>query len=160
MVNRPKQIGTWGESATLKKVLPYFPRAHRLVLAGQADKGDVFCTEDFIIEVKAGAQTRQVGDATLTKWLGEARQEAVNSGSQWWALVLQRHGYGKDNAHRWWAYVPLQQLITWTQNAGFGIERKSAWRFTDIPVRMELQELLQLMAEAGQTEATPIPDAA
>lgn len=153
MVNKPKSIGTWGETGTLRKVLPYFPRAHRLVLAGQADKGDVFCTEDFIIEVKAGKQTRQFGDVKLTEWLGEADREAFNSKAKWWALVVQRHGYGQPNAHRWWAYVPLTQLTFWSVGT-------SAFDVTDVIVRLELGELLALMGEAGVTEAIPEPDAA
>lgn len=147
MVNRPKQIGTAGETAVRKIVTPYFPDAHRLVLAGHADEGDIWLSKRFILEVKAGAQTRQIGDAQLAKWMVEANVEAANAGVDMGFLVVQRAGFGAPNAHRWWIYLTLGQLTVLASERGHRLRRSAS-----APVRMELGHFLVLLDERDLTE--------
>jgi len=149
MVNKPKAIGTAAETAVLKVVKPYFPDAHRLVLAGQQDQGDIRLSDRFILEVKGGRQTMQIGDKMLDKWLNEANVEAVHSGVDFGFLVTQRAGVGAPNAHRWWAWLTVGQLVT-VMNGGnpmfatFGVATE--------PVRLELGVLLKILLGAGLAE--------
>lgn len=147
MVNRPKQIGTAGETAVRKIVTPYFPDAHRLVLAGHADEGDIWLSKRFILEVKAGAQTKQIGDKKLSAWMAEAQVEATNSGVDAGFLVVQRAGFGAPNAHRWWVYLTAGQLA-WIITTRARALRRSA----RAPVRMELGHFLTLLDEQDLTE--------
>jgi hypothetical protein len=155
MTNRPKDIGTRAETAVLRQILPYFPAAERLALKGKADEGDIGHTGDFIFEVKGGKQTEQVGDAQLTAWMGEAVTEAANRDVGFGVLVLQRKGYGLPRARRWWVWISGGDLAEimggcWLP-PGF------------VPVRMELGDFLDLLADQGYTpghepgEGTALP---
>jgi len=88
MVNRPKQIGTAAETAVTRACLPYFPDAERRALHGDADQGDIKLNRDWIVEVKGGKQTIQVGDKQMTKWVNELWAEIGHSGAQYGFLVL------------------------------------------------------------------------
>lgn len=143
MVNRPKDIGTRAESAVLKQILPYYPTAERLALKGAADEGDIGHCGDFIFEVKGGKQTEKVGDAQLGAWMGEAIVEAANRSVGYGVLVLQRKGFGVGRARRWWVWLPAGDLAEimgghWLP-PGF------------VPVRMELGDFLELLADQGYT---------
>lgn len=144
MVNKPKAIGTFAESATLRVVEQFFPDAQREVQHGSADRGDITRCGDFIFEVKGGKQTRQFGDQQLQDWMLEARTEAENYGVKYGVLVTQRAGYGKERAYRWWVYVDL---------AAFS-ELVGGYYFTDqvIPLRLELWDFLQMLADRGHTQ--------
>jgi hypothetical protein len=152
MTNKPKAIGTAAESAVLKICLPYFPDAHRLVLAGQQDQGDIRLNRDWIVEVKGGAQTAQVGDKKLAGWVDELYAEIVHAGAANGFLVLQRAGFGKPNADRWWAYISLGCLV------GMQTGEHIHSDIFDIMVRVELGQLLTVMLLARKTDA--VPDAA
>lgn len=143
MANRPKEIGTWGETAALKQIRPYFPAAERLSLKGAADEGDIGHCGDFIFEVKAGKQTKQVGDVLLAKWMTEAIEEAGRRSVGFGALIVQRHGFGAPRARRWWVYVTGGDLAEIMGGAWMPA------RFT--PVRMELGDFLDLLADQGYT---------
>lgn len=153
MVNRPKQIGTAAETAVLKIVKPYFPDAHRLVLAGKADQGDIRLNNRFILEVKGGKQAQQIGDVQLAKWMTEANVEAVHASVDWGILVTQRAGVGAPNAHRWWAWLTVGQITTFGSGYGHALGPVAS-----APVRLELGALLAILVETGMTDA--IPDAA
>jgi hypothetical protein len=152
MVNKSKGIGTMGERYTLRTCLPYYPKAHRLVLAGNKDQGDIRLNQEFIVEGKAGAQTRQFGDKTFIKWVSELYVEMGHSSARFGFLTIQRHGYGEANAHRWWSYIPLGQLTMLTTGCQLLPD------VYDTMVRLELGELLNILAAHGHTDA--VPDAA
>lgn len=152
MANRPKQIGTAAETAVLKIVKPYFPDAHRLVLVGQQDRGDIRLNRDWIVEVKGGKQTLQVGDKKLDGWTTELYNEIIHAGATSGFLVLQRAGFGAQNAHRWWAYISLGRLTE--MHTGDQIHPD----LYGLMVRLELGQLLTVMLLARQTDA--VPDAA
>ena len=154
MTNRPKAIGTFAETAVRNQVLPYFPTAERLSLKGADDEGDIGHCGDFIFEVKGGKQCHQIGDAKLAQWMGEAVIEAGARKVGFGILVVQRKGFGKDRARRWWAYVTggdLAEIMggAWTP-LGF------------VPIRLELGDLLDLLADQGYTPShgTPAVDQA
>lgn len=149
MTNKPKAIGTAAESAVLKICLPYYPDAHRLVLAGQQDQGDIRLNRDWIVEVKGGAQTAQVGDKKLAGWVDELYAEIGHASADFGFLVLQRAGFGKPNADRWWAYISLGVLVSITATTTLPPD------IYDVMVRLELGELLTVMHAAGITDARP-----
>lgn len=144
MVNKPKKIGTEAETGVLKKILPYFPTAERLVLHGDRDQGDIAHCGDFIFEVKGGAQAKQFGDGQLAKWMEEAQKEAGHRGVRFGVLVTARAGFSaRENAHRWWAWLRIEDFA---EIAG-GFYRPG--RFAT--VRLELCDLLELLADQGYT---------
>jgi hypothetical protein len=142
-VTNPK--GTWGESAVVKAILPYFPQAKRIRLNGAEDRGDIDCGDDtdFVIEVKAGKQTDTISDLKLAKWLDETEAERANAKKAFGFLVTQRRGVGAPRALQWWAWVDMSDLAAW-----LGQDYVPDLRH---PVRMELGKLLELLEQRGYT---------
>lgn len=149
VVNKPKQIGTFGETAVLKQVKPYFPDADRIVQKGANDQGDIAFCGDFIFEVKAGKQTDQIGDGKLAKWMEEALVEAEHAGVRFGVLVTQRRGFGAPNARRWWAWLRMEDFAEIC--GGFYAPGRFA------TVRLELGDLLELLADQGYTPSAGDP---
>lgn len=141
MVNKPKQTGTKAETAVLKQIRPYFPGADRRTQKGANDEGDIGYCGDFIFEVKGGAQTKQIGDGKLAKWMEEAEREAKHAGVTYGILVTQRAGFGLPNARRWWTYVRLEDFA---EICG-GYYKPG--RFATI--RLELGDFLDLISDQG-----------
>jgi hypothetical protein len=152
MVNKPKQIGTFGETAVLKQVIHYFPDAERLVLHGDKDQGDIGHCGDFIFEVKAGKQCKQIGDGKLAGWMEEALAESEHRGVRFGVLVTQRAGFGAPNARRWWVHLRLEDLA---EICG-GYHAPGRFAVT----RMELGDFLDLIADQGYTPSVGEPDTA
>ena len=148
MVNRPREIGTAAETAVVKVLRDYFPTADRSPLRGGHDQGDIRGTGDFIWEVKAGAQARgakSLGEATagrVTEWLRQTEVERVNARVRFGILVTVRGGVGPNNARRWWAWLSVAALADICGAAG---------HTNDYPVRLELGDLLDLLADQGFT---------
>lgn len=128
----------------LKVLLPYWPGAKRLVLAGQADRGDIGDTGEFVFEVKGGKQTIQVGDATLAGWLAETKVEAVHSKVRFGVLVTQRKGVGAPNADRWYAWMPMNDFV----QLATGSKHVDGTALA-VPVRVELRHFLQMISDNG-----------
>lgn len=150
MVNKSKSIGTAGETAVVKAVKPYFPQAERLALAGDQDQGDIGHCGEFIFEVKAGHTAENAGDGLLSKWTLETAAEVQNRGVLYGILVLKRKGVGAANAHKWWAYVDVEDLAHWT-----GGEYIPNRFLGTLSVRLELGQLLDLLADLGYTVDNP-----
>lgn len=149
MVNRPKAIGTFAETAVLKQILPYFPAAERLALKGAADEGDIGHCGEFVFEVKGGKQTHSIGDAKLVEWIGEALAEAENRGVGYGVLVTQRKGFGAPRARRWWVHLPADALA---EIMG------GLWQPPSlVVVQMELGDFLELLADQGYTPSHGAP---
>lgn len=151
MANRPKQIGTFAEVSVLQVLEPYFPSAKRLVLKGKHDEGDLDAGDDTVImfEVKGGKQCAQVGEKKLAGWMAETDRERDELGKRFGFLVTQRAGYGRPNAGRWWAHVHLGDLAEITG----GHYRPGAFAV----VRLELRDLLELLADHGYTADKDAP---
>lgn len=149
MVNKPKAIGTFAETAVLKQILPYFPDASRNALAGSGDLGDIGHAGQFIFEVKGGKQTHQIGDGKLADWMAQAQIEASHSGVQFGVLVTQRSGFGAPNARRWWVHLRMEDFAEIC--GGFYAPGRFA------TVRLELGDFLDLIADQGYTPA-PVGD--
>lgn len=147
MTNKPKNIGTRAESAVLKILLPYWPSAKRLVLAGAQDRGDIGDTGKFIFEVKGGKQADRPNDAALDGWMAEAKLEAKHSDVLIGVLVTQRAGFGVDNADHWYAWVPLNLFVLLGTGQIYDA-RQPAYGLT-APVRVELRHFLQMISDNG-----------
>lgn len=145
MVSRPKNIGTAAESAVLKQITPYFRQAKRLVLAGAADRGDIGDTGDFIFEVKGGHTAERAEPGDIAAWMEEARVEARNSRVPFGVLVTKRKAVGHANARKWWVWLRIEDLAELT--GGFYRSGRH------VPVRLELGDFLELIADHGYTDA-------
>ena len=107
MANKPKAIGTAGETAVVRYVQrDGFPGAERLALHGTLDEGDATLCPGVGAEVKAGKAAETASDAQVAVWLAEAEVERVNRRADMMLLVLKRKGKGHANAGQWWVYLP------------------------------------------------------
>lgn len=143
---RPKDIGTAAETAVVRALRGLgWPHAERRALAGAHDLGDVTGTPGVAWEVKGGKQTRTTSDEQIAAWMAEAEVERVNAHADFGVLVLQRHGVGPANAHRWWAYLQADDWIS-----GYGV---------NIPIRLLLADACTLLRVAGYGTPLPEPEA-
>lgn len=102
---RPQDIGTWGETATVRAAHAHgFPGADRLTKTGAKDRGDASLCPGVMVQVKAGNMAKDASDALVDKWLGQTEQQRANGGWDVAFLVVQKRGIGAPNAHRWHAY--------------------------------------------------------
>lgn len=120
MVNRPKAIGTAGETAVRKYLLSLgFSAldAHRNVLKGSADEGDVWLRHPLgliVFEVKAGKAAKTASHGQVLRWMDETSTEQINAHGFSSVLVTQRAGVGAPNAGEWWAYHYVDHRGYWT----------------------------------------------
>lgn len=114
MVNKPKAIGTAGESAVRNYLLSLgFSEleAHRNVLKGSADEGDVWLRHPelglIVFEVKAGKTAQTASHNQIKAWFEEALTEKTNAKGTYAVLVTKRAGVGAPRAGEWWAYFEV-----------------------------------------------------
>lgn len=154
MTNRPKQIGTWTESAVVNAAIPLgFPLAERLVLHGADDLGDVRLAPYVHLEVKGGKAAETASDAQIEAWMLETERELANAGALAGALVLKRKGVGAARAHLWWAYVRASWLATWRAYPGELAAELQAG--PDHTIRMTLDSLLAQLRASGYGDPLP-----
>jgi hypothetical protein len=116
-MSKAKQIGTRAETAVRNYLLSvgYSPlAAHRNVLKGQDDEGDVWLRESYgliVFEVKGGKSAKEASLGQIEKWYEEAETEKINADGKFGFLVTQRPGVGYPRAGEWWAYATLGDLI-------------------------------------------------
>ena len=141
-MSKAKQIGTKAETAVRNYLLStgYNPlEAHRNVLKGQDDEGDVWLRESYgliVFEIKGGKAAKDASFQQISKWYEEAETERKNADGRFGFLVTQRAGVGYPRAGEWWAYAALGDLI----NLRTSIE------LTDQTlVRITLAELVRLI---------------
>lgn len=118
MVNRPKQIGTAGESAAVRylRTTGNFPdtRARRLTLSGRFDQGDVFI--EFpngitgIIEVKSGKQADNASLQDIWRWQRETSKERRQARASLGLLLVKRNGYSPERIAYWRCFIRLRHL--------------------------------------------------
>jgi len=151
MTNRPKNIGTAGETAVVRMAREsgFFPHADRLTLSGSADRGDVRLTRELrggvIVEVKAGDAAARSSDLLIDAWMAETEAERQNAQAALGVLVVKRAGYAGARCGRWWAVVPLGALVA--LRGGFTGQSWTTHHGSDaLPVRMHLDALMPLLA--------------
>lgn len=157
MTNRPKQIGTAGETAVTRYCIANgFPGAERLALKGNLDEGDIGLTAGITVEVKAGKAAETASDAQVAAWLAEAEVERVNRRADVCPLVLKRKGKGAANVGQWWAYLPgwafvylaeVDPSLAHWQTPRAASYEVSRWALP--AVRITLAELTTLLRRAG-----------
>jgi len=113
-MSKAKAIGTRAETALRNYLLSagYSELdAHRNVLTGQADEGDVWLRDKnhglIVFEVKGGKAAKEASHEQMKKWYAEAEKEMDNAGAAFGFLVTQRAGVGYPRAGEWWAYGTL-----------------------------------------------------
>lgn len=117
-MSKSKSIGTRAETAVRNYLLSvgYSPLdAHRNVLKGQDDEGDVWLREArglIVFEVKGGKSAKDASLGQIEKWYEEAKKERDNANGKYGFLVTQRAGVGYPRAGEWWAYARLSDLIS------------------------------------------------
>lgn len=141
-MSKSKSIGTRAETAVRNYLLSvgYNPlEAHRNVLKGKDDEGDVWLREAsglIVFEVKGGKAAKDASFQQIGKWYGEAEKERDNADARFGFLVTQRAGVGYPRAGDWWAYASLGDLINLRTNLE---------RIDNTLVRITLAELVKLI---------------
>lgn len=160
MVNRPKAIGTAGETAAVRHAVPNgFPGAERLALHGTLDEGDAALCPGAGLEVKSGKAAETASDAQIAAWMAETETERINRRADVMLLVLKRKGKGHANAGQWWAILP-GWTFAYLACGGYP-QAVSAWQESaaHLPaVRITYAEALTLLRRAGY--GTPLEEIA
>lgn len=116
-MSKAKDIGTRAETAVRNYLLSvgYDPlAAHRNVLKGTADEGDVWLRESYgliVFEIKGGKMAKEASYGQVEKWMQEAETERTNANAKFGFLVTQRAGVGYPRAGEWWAYAKVEDII-------------------------------------------------
>lgn len=117
-MSKSKEIGTWTETAVRKWLVSLgFSEleAHRNVLSGSLDRGDVWLRLPIglvVFEVKGGHAAENASINQAFAWMGEAERECHNAGGIRSILVTKRKAVGEKRAGEWWAYVLIQNQLT------------------------------------------------
>lgn len=112
MTNRPKDIGTAGETAVVKYLRDNgFPGAERRALAGTHDLGDLIGLGPVVVEVKAGKAAENASSGQVEAWMVETETERKNARADIGVLVLKRKGVGDTRTGLWWAYLPARTVV-------------------------------------------------
>lgn len=142
-MSKAKSIGTRAETAVRNYLLStgYTElEAHRQVLAGSEDQGDVWLRDPqvglIVFEVKGGDMAKKASAEQCEKWLHEAERERRNAGAAFGFLVTQRAGVGYPRAGEWWAFVRLGDL--------FNLYHSADSYATSI-VRISLKDLVKII---------------
>lgn len=142
-MSKAKAIGTRAETAVRNYLLSvgYSElEAHRNVLKGSDDEGDVWLREPtyglIVFEVKGGKAAKDASYQQIQKWYQEAETEKTNANASFGFLVAQRAGVGYPRAGEWWAYAKLGDL----GSIRYGIKLPE-----ETLVRLTLADLMRLI---------------
>jgi hypothetical protein len=142
-MSKAKAIGTRAETAVRNYLLSvgYTElEAHRNVLTGSDDQGDVWLRDEnhglIVFELKGGDMAKKASYEQCLKWYAEAEREKKNAGANFGFLVTQRSGVGYPRAGEWWAYANLGDL----SNLRFGVSGGDG-----TIVRLPLRDLVKLI---------------
>jgi hypothetical protein len=141
-MSKAKNIGTRAETAVRNYLLSagYDPlEAHRNVLKGTNDEGDVWLREVIgliVFEVKGGKMAKEASYGQIQKWMVETETERKNANARYGFLVTQRAGIGYPRAGEWWAYARLGDLYSMHTHGDDN---------NDTLVRITLGELVKLI---------------
>lgn len=154
MSRRPKDIGTEGETATVRYAIANgFKKAKRIAPNGRYDLGDVSLGDGVAVavEVKWGKQTDPCGPGAITEWMAETEVERVNAGKDVGVLIIKRKGVGKDRLGECWAYMTADTVAYLCDSARHVMGEAPAF-----PVRMFAAEAFQLLRWAGYGDPLPV----
>lgn len=142
-MSKAKDIGTRAETAVrnyLVSVGYSALEAHRNVLTGSDDQGDVWLRDEnhglIVFELKGGDMAKKASYEQCLKWYDEAEREKKNAGANFGFLVTQRSGVGYPRAGEWWAYANLGDVC----NLRYGISVRDS-----TIVRLTLRDLTKLI---------------
>ena len=142
-MSKSKAIGTRAETAVRNYLLSVgynALEAHRNVLTGSQDQGDVWLRDEnyglIVFEIKGGEAAKKASYEQAKKWFAEAQLEAKHAGARLGFLVTQRPGVGYPRAGEWWAYAQLGDLM----QIGFGASLSN-----ETLVRLTLADLVKLI---------------
>ena len=142
-MSKAKNIGTRAETAVRNYLLSagYGQlEAHRNVLTGSEDQGDVWLREPdhglIVFELKGGNMAKNASFEQVKKWYAETEREKKNASAKFGFLVTQRAGVGYPRAGEWWAYATLGDLASLAFNSG--LEENTI-------VRLTLKELVGII---------------
>jgi hypothetical protein len=138
-MSKAKAIGTRAETAVRNYLLSvgYSPlEAHRNVLTGSEDQGDVWLRDEnhglIIFELKGGDMAKKASYEQVQKWMGEVKREKAHSSADFGFLVTQRAGVGYPRAGQWWAYSTLGDLCKLRYGVGIPDETLVRVTLTDL----------------------------
>jgi len=116
-MSKAKAIGTRAETAVRNYLLSVGYdelEAHRNVLSGSEDQGDVWLREPkrglIVFELKGGNMAKNASYEQCLKWFKETEKEKKHANANYGFLVTQRAGVGYPRAGEWWAYATLGDL--------------------------------------------------
>ena len=142
-MSKAKAIGTRAETAVRNYLLSvgYNPlEAHRNVLTGSLDQGDVWLRDEnhglVVFELKGGDMAKKASYEQCQTWFKEAQREKENADASFGFLVTQRAGVGYPRAGQWWAYATVGDLAK--LRYGIGLPE-------DTLVRVTLADLVRLI---------------
>jgi hypothetical protein len=142
-MSKAKAIGTRAETAVRNYLLSigYTElEAHRNVLKGSDDEGDVWLRDEnhglIVFEIKGGKAAKEASYQQIQKWHEEAVTERNNAKAAFGFLVAQRAGVGYPRAGEWWAYATIGDLAKIRYNIGIPEETL---------VRLTLADLMRLI---------------
>lgn len=140
-MNRPKRIGTAGESAARDFLIADgWNECHRTAQTGRYDTGDLLiCTRPWVViaEVKAGATAEAASAAVIEAWLDETEAERRNADADLGVLIVRRY---RRNVAAWDVHLLLRDLV-WLETGSQG--------WSDIGVRMSLADFSALLRHAA-----------
>jgi len=118
-MSKAKDIGTRAETAVRNYLLSkgYTElEAHRNVLSGSQDKGDVWLRDEnhglIVFELKGGDMAKKASHEQCMKWYEESQKEKKHAGANYGFLVTQRAGVGYPRAGEWWAYASIGDICS------------------------------------------------
>ena len=142
-MSKAKAIGTKAETAVRNYLLSVGYSeldAHRNVLTGSEDQGDVWLREAkwglIVFEIKGGKMAKNASHEQWVRWLEEAEKERDNAQANFGFVVTQRAGVGYPRAGEWWAYARLDDVLALCVNDS---------RLYPHVVRLSLRELVDLI---------------
>lgn len=128
MTNKPKAIGTRGETGVVRAARELgFPEARRLALAGAADVGDALLCPGVMVEVKAGKAAKTASLAQIDLWCLDTERERLAHGATVGLLVVQRAGYSADRAAYWRAFMPSWLVASLQLTRGTVVAEHDFW---------------------------------
>jgi len=142
-MSKAKAIGTRAETAVRNYLLSVGYdelEAHRNVLSGSEDQGDVWLREPerglIVFELKGGNMAKNASYEQCLKWFKETEKEKKHANANYGFLVTQRAGVGYPRAGEWWAYATLGDLSNLLCAVGSS---------DSTVVRLPLRELVRLI---------------
>lgn len=150
MVNKPKAIGTRGETGATKTAHDLgFPEAQRIALMGANDSADVRLCPGVIMEVKSGKAAKTASLAQIDLWWLELEQKRRKHGATVAMLLVQRAGYSPDRAAYWRCFVGAPMVAMLQMRKGVFIHEHA------FPVEMTYAKALLLLRGYGYGEPLP-----